>query len=142
MSACDAGIGVGVGVGVNVGVGVGVAVGVGVEVGVGEMVGVGETVGVGVVVGVGEGGGGVGVNVGVGVAGGVGVGVTPHGSVEGPWTAIVIGAPVLKKPIVAFVVTGGLVESKRKLYNVPQRKAFAFWFCAKVSEDQFTSLTV
>ena len=45
----------------------------------------------------------------------------------------VIGAPVLKKPIVAHPACGGRLESKRKLYNVPQRMAFAFWFCAKVS---------
>ena len=47
-----------------------------------------------------------------------------------------IGAPVLKNPSVAFAACGGLLESKRKLYNVPQRIAFAFWFCAKVSEFQ------
>jgi hypothetical protein len=98
-----------------------VGVAVGVEVGVG--VGLG-----GVGVGVGFGGVGVGVSVGEGVTGGVGVGVVPHGSVEGPWIATVIGVPFLKKPIVAFVVWGGLVESKRKLYKVPQRNALAFWF--------------
>ena len=42
----------------------------------------------------------------------------------------------MKKPIVAFVVCGGRSESKRKLYIVPQRIAFAFWFTAKVSEFQ------
>ena len=47
---------------------------------------------------------------------------------------MVIGAPVLKKPIVALAVCGGLFESKRKLYKVPQRNTFAFWFWAKVSE--------
>ena len=117
------------------GVGLG-GVGVGVN-GVGVGVGLG---GVGVGVGVGTGGVGVGVSVGVGVIGGVGVGVAPHGSVEGPWIATVIGVPFLKKPIVAFVVCGGLVESKRKLYSVPQRNAFAFWFCAKVSELQLSAL--
>ena len=76
---------------------------------------------------------GVGVGGGVPVAVGVGVPVP-----LGPWIATVIGVPVLKKPIVAFAVWGGLLESKRKLYNVPQRNAFAFWFCAKVSELQFT----
>ena len=50
--------------------------------------------------------------------------------------ATVIGAPVLKKPTVAFEATGEVVESNRKLYNVPQRIAFAFGFCAKVSEFQ------
>jgi hypothetical protein len=125
-------VGVAVGMGVGEGVGTGVIVGVGVEGG-------GVTVGVGV----GIGGVGVGVNVGVGVAaGGVGVGVEPHGLVEGPWTATVIGVPFLKKPIVAFAATGGLVESKRKLYKVPQRNAFAFWFCAKVSEFQLRALVV
>jgi hypothetical protein len=53
-----------------------------------------------------------------------------------------MGVPVLKKPIVAFAVCGGLVESKRKLYKVPQRNAFAFWFWAKVSELQLRALTV
>ena len=47
-----------------------------------------------------------------------------------------IGEPVLKKPTVAFEATGDVVESNRKLYNVPQRIAFAFGFCAKVSEFQ------
>ena len=47
---------------------------------------------------------------------------------------MVIGAPVLKKPIVAFAACGGRFESKRKLYKVPQRNTFAFWFSANVSE--------
>ena len=72
---------------------------------------------------------------------GVGVGVAPP-SGEGPWIPTVIGVPVLKKPIVAFAACGGRFESKRKLYNVPQRNAFAFWFCAKVSELQLRSLAV
>jgi hypothetical protein len=58
----------------------------------------------------------------------------------GPWIATDIGAPVLKKPTVAFVACGGLLESNRKLYNVPQRNTFAFWFCAKVCELQLRSL--
>ena len=53
-----------------------------------------------------------------------------------------IGDPVLKKPTVAFVVCGGRSESKRKLYNVPQRIAFAFGFCAKVSELQVRASAV
>src|SRR5438105_2993147 len=96
----------------------------------------------GVVVGVGVGGTvgvAVAVDVAVGVAGGVlvavGVGVPVP---AGPWIPTVIGVPVLKKPIVAFAAWGGLLESNRKLYNVPQRNAFAFWFCAKVSELQLT----
>jgi hypothetical protein len=128
---------------VGVAVGMGVAEGFGVGVGVGEGFGIGEGGGVdngGVIVGVGVDNGGVGV--GVGVAGGVGVGVELHGPVDGPWIATVIGVPFLKKPIVAFAVTGGLVESKRKLYRVPQRNAFAFWFCAKVSELQLRALVV
>ena len=84
--------------------------------------------GVGVGRGVALGSGGVGVAVGVAVA--VGVGVAPP---EGTWIASVIGEPVLKKPTVALPVCGGLLESNRKLYNVPQRIAFAFWFCTKVS---------
>ena len=31
---------------------------------------------------------------------------------------------------------GGLLESKRKLYSVPQRNTFAFWFSTKVCELQ------
>ena len=69
----------------------------------------------------------------------VGVGVPVP---AGPWIATVIGVPVLKKPIVAFVACGGLLESKRKLYNVPQRIAFAFGFCAKVSEFQVRLVTL
>ena len=52
------------------------------------------------------------------------------------------GDPVLKKPTVAFVNTGGWSASNRKLYKVPQRIAFAFWFCAKVSELQVRALEV
>jgi hypothetical protein len=120
LVACAA-PGFGVGVGVELGLGVGVGVGVGLGVGVG-------------VIGVGD---GVGVGVGVGVCTGVGVGVGGPPTGAGPSIAtVVIGAPVLKKPIVAFAATGGLVESNRKLYNVPQRIAFAFGFWAKVSEFQ------
>jgi hypothetical protein len=114
-------------------------------VGVGEGFGVGEGGGVdngGVIVGVGVNNGGVGVGVGDVGGVGVGVGVELHVPVEGPWIATVIGVPFLKKPIVAFAVWGGLVESKRKLYKVPQRNAFAFWFCAKVSEFQLRALVV
>jgi hypothetical protein len=101
-----------VGVGVGEGKGVPVAVGVGVEVGVGVAVGVGVTVG-------------------------VGVGDAPlHTSGDGPWIPTVIGAPVLKNPIVAVAACGGRSESKRKLYMVPKRIAFAFGFCAKVSVFQ------
>ena len=52
------------------------------------------------------------------------------------------GSPVLKKPIVALVPMGGLFESNRKLYNVPQRMAFAFWFWAKVSVLQLKASVV
>jgi hypothetical protein len=100
--------------------GVGVAVGGTVAVGVAEAVGVGDEAG-----GVGD-----------------GVGVAPPISGEGPCIPTVIGVPVLKKPTVAFVACGGRLESKRKLYKVPQRIAFAFWFCAKVSELQLKSLPV
>ena len=54
----------------------------------------------------------------------------------GPSIGTVIGEPVLKKPIVASEATGPVLESNRKLYNVPQRIALAFGFCAKVSEAQ------
>ena len=48
---------------------------------------------------------------------GVGVGVGPTSQAVGPIIATVIGDPVLKKPIVAFVACGGRSESKRKLYE-------------------------
>jgi hypothetical protein len=112
-------LGVGVAVGVAVGVGVGVAVGVTVGVGVGVTVGVG----VGVAVGV---------DVGLGVADGVGVGVASDCS--GARISTEIGEPVLKNPTFAVLMAGGAVESKRKLYNVPQRIALAFGFCASVSQ--------
>ena len=86
---------------------------------------------------------GVGVAVGVGVGLGVGVGVglgVPCGVGACIWT--VIGDLVLKKPIVALVVCGGWSESNRKLYKVPQRMAFAFGFCAKVSVLQVRELAV
>src|SRR5439155_769116 len=71
------------------------------------------------------------VGVGLGVGVGVGVGVTPPW--PGAWISTVIGEPVLKKPTVALAVCGGWSASKRKLYSVPKRIAFAFWFVAKVS---------
>ena len=79
----------------------------------------------------------VGVEVAVAVAVEVGVGVTPGLKVGvgvgvpselGAWMLTVIGEPVLKKPTVASAGWGGLLESNRKLYIVPQRIAFAFWF--------------
>src|SRR6266536_6280031 len=106
------GVGVGVTVGVTVGVGVGVGVGVAVGVGVGVAVAVGEGVGVGV----------------------------PCEPGDCIWT--VMGDPVLKKATVAFVVCGGWSASKRKVYNVPQRIAFAFGFCAKVSVLQVREFAV
>ena len=91
-------------------------------------------VAVAVAVGVGEG-----VPVDVAVAVGVGEGVpSPLGS----WSPTVMGDPVLKKPTVAFVICGGLLASNRKLYKVPQRIAFAFGFCTKVSEFQVRELEV
>jgi hypothetical protein len=53
-----------------------------------------------------------------------------------------MGSPVLKKPTVAFTAWGGRFESKRKLYKVPQRMAFAFWFCKTVSVLQVKALKV
>jgi hypothetical protein len=73
---------------------------------------------------------GLGVAVGVGV--GVGVGVASD--MKGPTTLRVAGEPVLKKPMFAVVAAGGALESNRKLYNVPQRIAFAFGFAANVSQ--------
>jgi hypothetical protein len=72
------------------------------------------------------------VAVAVGVALGVGVGVISD--MKGATTLTLTGEPVLKKPMFAVVAAGGPVESKRKLYNVPQRIAFAFGFCARVSQ--------
>jgi hypothetical protein len=83
-------------------------------------------------------GGGVlrGVTLGPGLGRGGGVG--PSG--VGPWISTKIGEPVLKNPIVAVVVCGGWSASNPKLYNVPQRIAFAFGFWTKVSELQVTEL--
>ncbi len=53
---------------------------------------------------------------------------------DGAKIAAVTGAPVLKKPMVAFADCGGALESKRKLYKLPQRNTFAFWFSTKVCE--------
>src|SRR4029450_13914355 len=96
----------------------GCGVGRSLGIGFGRGVGVGRMVAVGVAVG-------------VGVGGIVGVGVTSD--MKGAKTLTPTGDPVLKKPTVAVPGTGGAVESNRKLYNVPQRIALAFWFCAKVS---------
>ena len=79
---------------------------------------------------------------GVGLGGTLGVGDGTTLQAFGPRIATVTGVPVLKKPMVAFVAKGDLSESKRKLYKVPQRMAFAFWFWAKVSELQLTSAAV
>lgn len=134
------GDGVGVGVGVGGMVGVAVAVAVAVAVGVAVAVAVAVTVAVAVAVAV-----AVGVDVGVGdgvipgLSVGVGVGVA---GTPGPWIATAIGDPVLKKPTVALVLCGGPLASKRKLYNVPQRIAFAFGSFPKVSELQVRELDV
>jgi len=101
---------------------------------------VATTAGVGVGVGVGI-GVGVGVGVGVGEGIGVGEGVGVPGT-KGAWIGTGAGDPVLKNPTVAFVGCGGVLESNQKLYKVPQRIAFAFWFCANVSELQVRELTV
>jgi hypothetical protein len=115
------GVGRGRGEGPVLGVGLGRGVGVGVGVGVAVGVTVGVAVGVAVAVGVGV---GVGVGVTDGLAVGVGVGVASAST--GACITTGIGAPVLKKPTVALVVCGAWSESNLKLYNVPQRIAFAF----------------
>ena len=108
---------------------VGVAVALAVAVAVGVSVAVGVGVNVAVPVGV-----AVGVNVAVAVAVGVDVGVGDGvGTPPGAWMRTPMGEPVLKKPTVAFVGFGGWSASNRKLYNVPQRIALAFWFCTNVS---------
>ena len=117
------GLTVGVGLGVDVGVAVGVAVAVAVAVGVDVEVAVAVAVGVKVAVA-------------VAVAVGVAVGVVSVPS--GAWIWTEIGEPVLKNPMFAVVATGGPLESKRKLYNVAKRTAFAFWFWANVSQFQVT----
>ena len=73
----------------------------------------------------------------VAVAVGVGEGVP---SPLGAWIPVVMGDPVLKKPTVAFTACGGLLASNRKLYMVPQRIAFAFWFAANFSVLQVREL--
>lgn len=94
----------------------------------------GRALGDGLVLGVGV---GLGVEVGVAVALGVGVGVAPAAGASIP---TVTGDPVLKKPTVALAFCGGWSASNRKLYSVPKRIAFAFWFCAKVSQFQVIEL--
>ena len=90
--------------------------------------------GSGVIRGLGSGvilGEGLGLGVGVGVGVGGGVGVPPIGF----WIVTAAAPPVLKKPTYAFgIVSGGACASNRKLYNVPQRIAFAFWFCTMDSQ--------
>lgn len=90
----------------------------------GVMLGIGVILGRGVILGKG-------VMVGSGVIVGIGVGVPMS---PGPRIGTASGVPVLKNPIVASVLTGGVVESNRKLYSVPKRMALAFWSCAKVSQ--------
>ena len=108
-------------------------VALGAAVAVAEAVGVAEGVTVGLAVAVA-------VAVAAAVAVGVGDGVASQ--TFGPRIPTVTGVPVLKKPIVALLARGGWLESNRKLYNVPQRMAFAFWFWAKVSVLQLTALAV
>src|SRR4029077_5551945 len=115
--AFDRGVGVGRGVAVAVGVTVDVAVAVGV--GVGDIVAVAVAVGVGLIVAVA-----------VAVGGDFCVGVPPIGA----WIRTAIPVSFLKKYTSASRSCGGVRASKRKLYNVPQRIAFAFWFCANVSQ--------
>jgi hypothetical protein len=115
-------VGLGVDVGVTVAVAVDVGFGVAVGVAVGETVDVAVAVGVAVAVAVGE---------------GVGVGVLVP---TVAWIATMLGEPVLKYPTVAFAACGGWSASNRKLYNVPQRIAFAFWLVAKVSVLQVIEL--
>jgi len=91
----------------------------------------GDGVGLGVAVGVAV-AEAVAVAVAVGVAVGVGVGVASD--MKGPMTLTVAGEPVLKKPMFAVVAAGAALESNRKLYNVPQRIAFALGFCANASQ--------
>ena len=80
------------------------------------------------------------VAVGVGVAVAVGVGVASD--IKGATTSTVTGDPVLKNPMFAVAGAGAAVESNRKLYNVPQRTALAFWFCAKVSQFHRAELAI
>jgi hypothetical protein len=82
---------------------------------VGVALAVAVAVGVGVVLGD---------TVGVAVAVGLGVGVVSD--MKGAMTSTLTGEPVLKKPILAVLPTGGALESNRKLYSVPQRIALAF----------------
>ena len=83
----------------------------------------GEAVAVAVAVAV-----GVGESVGVTLGLAVGVEVGVASAKTGASIKTGIGDPVLKKPTVAVVVCGAWLESNRKLYKVPKRTAFAFWF--------------
>ncbi len=47
--------------------------------------------------------------------------------------------PVLKRDMLAFAATGASAASKRKLYIVPQRIAFAFGLAANASVAQEVS---
>jgi len=117
LSACAAGVAEGETPGLIVADGVAVGLTVGLELGVGLGLGVPVAVAVGVALGVGA-------------------------QASGAMIPIVVGVPVLKNPIVAAVLTGARSESNRKLYIVPQRIAFAFWFWAKVSELHVTAKAV
>lgn len=65
----------------------------------------------------------VGVGLVVAVAVAVGVGVPPLGN----WIVTSVRVSFLKKPTTpAVAVCGGVCASNQKLYNVPQRIAFAF----------------
>jgi hypothetical protein len=99
--------------------------GPGVGRALGDGMGLGDGVGLGVAVGV---------EVAVAVGVGVGVGVGVASDMKGATTLTVAGEPVLKKPMFAVVAAGGALESNRKLYNVPQRIAFALGFCTNVSQ--------
>src|SRR2546427_128250 len=48
----------------------------------------------------------------------------------------------VKFTVIAFPACGGRFESKRKLYKVPKRMAFALQFCANVSELQLRAAQV
>src|SRR5262245_61319363 len=61
--------------------------------------------------------------------GGLPPGTSPVPVIEG-------GEPDRHSPSVIVPLCGGAFASKRKLYSVPQRSAFALGFCASVSVDQ------
>ena len=65
-------------------------------------------------------------------------GTTAYGTSVGN----LIWPPLRNSPSVTSAITGGKLTSRRKLYSVPQRSAFAFAFWANVDVDHVTVCVV